>query len=181
MAWKGRKRSPWHIRVMVETGATWGQGSQQQLGPGPDLRFLHAGEKLNGGQSVPGGGVVVSLTLNVDRHTHLLRPDSPTNAHCGRFSSTCRKEWNCSRDVIWVSHSPHRRHSWVGLSCSRGPFCTQGGGPPPARPPTLLKPATLPPPSARTQEDGAAPSLVGSMVFPASGPLRCLVHLPWAV
>lgn len=87
----------------------------------------------------------------------------------------------CSRDEIWVSRSPHRTHSWVGLSCSRDPSYTQGGGPQPARPPTLLKPATLPAPSARTQEDGAAPSFVGSTVFPASGLLRCLVHSPWAV
>lgn len=49
---------------------------------------------------------------------------------------------------------PQETHSWVGLSCSRDPVCTQGGGPPPARPPTLLKPATLPPPSACTRKTG---------------------------
>lgn len=73
-----------HVQVMVQTRATWGQGSQQQPGPGLALRFLHAGEKLNGGQSAAGWGG--PLTLDVNRHTHLIRPDSLTSAHCWSVS-----------------------------------------------------------------------------------------------
>lgn len=116
--------SPWHIRVMVETGAAWGQGSQQQLGPGPDLRILQPGEKLNGGQSVAGGwGEREDRTSNSGcKQTHA--------PHQAAFTKQCSLlsvfkhvpqgvELQQRHELGHPRPPPQETRSWVGLSCSR--------------------------------------------------------------